>query len=231
MRKRKPRSMWVRQDRIKKKFTWYRKSLRLSLKLSISLQHMAYGDSYRSLSGNFRVAPNTISLTIYKVCDAIKAEFAAEVIQCPTSTEEWSLIVEQFEKKWQFLHCCGALDGNHVAVTCPCNTGSSGFFSIVLMALVDADWTFLWIDDGSVGTINDASIYNGTELKEGLENPNNPFHLPEDKPLPGDDVPVPYFIIGNNAFGINRTLMNPFSIRNMDYHERIFNYRLSRADA
>jgi len=98
-----------------------------------------------------------------------------------------------------------------------------------MMALVDADYRFLWIDVGSDGSSNDASIYNGSELKTGLENPNNPFHLPEDKPLPGDDVPVPYFIIGGNAFGIITTLMNPFSIRNMDYHERIFNYRLSRA--
>jgi len=73
------------------------------------------------------------------------------------------------------------------------------------------------------------SIYNGSELKEGLENPNNPFHLPEDKPLPGDDVPVPYFITGNNAFGINKRVMNLFSIRNMDYCERIFDQRLSRA--
>ena len=98
---------------------------------------------WQLLKSTFRVAPNTISLTIYKVCDAIKAEFAAEVIQCPTSTEEWSSIVEQFEKKWQFLHCCDALDGKHVAVTYPLNTGSSGFFSIVQMALVDANWKFL----------------------------------------------------------------------------------------
>jgi len=27
---------------------------------------------------------------------------------------------------------------------------------------------------------NDVSIYNGSELKEDLENPNNPFHLSED---------------------------------------------------
>jgi len=52
-------------------------------------------------------------------CDAIKAEFAAEVIQCPTSTEEWSSNAEPFEKKWQFPHCCDALDGKHVAVACP----------------------------------------------------------------------------------------------------------------
>ena len=99
-----------------------------------------------------------------------------------------------------------------MAVTCPWNTDK-----------------FLCIDVGSDSSSNDASIYNGSELKEGLEIPNNPFHLPEDKPLPGDEVPVPYFIIGDNAFGINETLINPFSIRYMDYYERIFNYRLSRA--
>jgi hypothetical protein len=45
----------------------------------------SHGDNYPSLSYNFRVAPNTISLIINEVCDAIKAEFAAEVIQCPTT--------------------------------------------------------------------------------------------------------------------------------------------------
>ena len=34
----------------------------------------------------------------------MKAEFAAEVIQCPTTTEEWTAIAEQFEKRWQ---ACG----------------------------------------------------------------------------------------------------------------------------
>jgi len=67
-----------------KKDTWYRKSLRPSLKLSITIRHLACGDSYRSLSYNFRVAPNTISLIIHEFCDAIKAEFAAEVIQSST---------------------------------------------------------------------------------------------------------------------------------------------------
>jgi hypothetical protein len=45
-------------------------------------------------------------------------------------------------------------------------------------------------------------------LKEGLESPNNIFNLPEEKSLPGDDVPVPYYIVGDNAFGINKRLMN-----------------------
>jgi len=82
-------------------------------------------------------------------------------------------IAEQFEKKWQFPYCCCALDGKHVAVTCPWNTDSmyinyNGFFSIVLMALVDANYKFSCVDVGYDGISNNASIYNGSELKEGL---------------------------------------------------------------
>jgi hypothetical protein len=33
------------------------------------------------------------------------------------------------------------------------------------MALVDADYKFLWIDVGSDGSSNDASIYNGSQLE------------------------------------------------------------------
>ena len=88
------------------------------------------------------------------------------------------------------------------------------------MCLVDADYKFLWIDVGSDGSSNDASIYNESELNEGLESPNNIFNLPEEKSLPGHDVPVLYYIVGDNAFGINNRLI---AIRNMEYHERIFN--------
>ena len=96
------------------------------------------------------------------------------------------------------------------------------------MALVDADYKFLWIDVCSDESSNDASIYNGSELKEGMESPNNIFNFPEEKFLPVDDVPVPYYIVGDNAFGISKRLMNPFVIRNMEHHERIFDYRFSR---
>ena len=126
------------EGRIEKKDTWYRKALSPRLKLSITLRHLACGDKYPSLSFNFRVAPNTISLVINEVCDVITAEYAAEVIQCPTTTEEWAAIADQFEKRWQFPHCCRTIDGKHVAISCPWNTGSTyrnykGFFSIVHM--------------------------------------------------------------------------------------------------
>lgn len=55
------------------------------------------------------------------------------------------------------------------------------------MALIDAEYKFLWIGVGSDNASNDASIYNGSELTEGWRVWTT-FNLPEDKALPGDDV-------------------------------------------
>ena len=52
-----------------------------------TLRHLACGDSYPSLSYNFSVPPNTISLIVNEVCNAIKDEFVADVIQCPTGVD------------------------------------------------------------------------------------------------------------------------------------------------
>ena len=71
--------------------------------------------------------------------------------------------------------------------------------------LVDANYKFPWIDVGSDGSTNDASIYHVSELKEDLESPNNMFNIPEEKSIPGDDVPISNFIVGDNAFGINKS--------------------------
>ena len=128
--------------------TWMRKALSPELKLAITLRHLATGDSYRSLMHGFRVAHNTISLVVRQVCRAITDEYAQEVISTPTTPEEWLQIADQFGARWQFHHTLGALDGKHVAIKRPRNGGSKyfnykGYHSIVLMALVDAEYKFI----------------------------------------------------------------------------------------
>lgn len=151
---------------------------------------------------------------------------------CPTTTDEWRAIVDRFYEKWNFPHTCGALDGKHVACRCPPKTGSmyynyKGFYSVVLMALVDADYKFIWADVGGTGSASDAQIYNDSELRECAE--DGTLGFPDPEHIPNDYQDVPYYFIGDDAFALRPTMMKPYSHRGLTNDERVFNYRLSRA--
>ena len=77
---------------------------------------------------------------------------------------------------------------------------------IVLMALVDADYKFIWADVGSMGAASDVQIHN-SELKELAEGGALGLLFPD--PLPNDFRDVPYFFVGDDAFTLRETLVKP----------------------
>lgn len=107
------------------------------------------------------------------MCQAIIDEYQNEVFAFPTNPEEWREVVQKFKEKWNFYHTCGALDGKHVAIRNPSRSGTlyynyKRFFSIILLALVDANYKFLWADVGTQGSSSDAQIFNNGPLRNGL---------------------------------------------------------------
>jgi hypothetical protein len=124
------------------------------------------------------------------------------------------------------------MDGKHLACRCPPYTGSQyfnykGFYSILLFALVDADYKFIWADLSGKGAASDAQVYNESELKQCSDDGTISFSDAE--PLPNDNEGVPYFLVGDDAFARRCSLMKPYSRRGLTREERLFNYRLSRA--
>ena len=219
------------EPRIKPKPNNFRVPLSAGIKLAITLRYLASGESYHSLMYGFRVAHNTISKVIRQVCAAIVEEYSAELIPCPATPDDWKKIAKEFGHRWNLHHCVGALDGKHIAIQCPARAGSmyynyKGYHSLILMALVDADYKFLWAEVGSNGSAGDAQVFNNSELKEAIE--KKVLGLPEAEPLPNDDKPMPFYIAADDAFALKTWLMKPFSKKNLSKSERIFNYRLSR---
>jgi len=201
------------------------------LKLVITVRFLATGNSYRSLAFSFRVAFNTISLFVPEVCEVIFEEYRQELFVLPSTPDGWRDVAKKFWTRWNFPHTCGAIDGKHVAIRKPSNTGSlfynyKGFFSVILLAVVDADYKFMWANIGGNGSASDAGVFNNCGLRNALEEDTLGFPPPE--PLRGDDTDIPFFMVGDDAFPLRTWLMKPYSARGMTHAERVFNYRLSR---
>jgi len=80
---------------------------------------LATGESYTSLAYSYRVGQPTITKVIPEVCKELWDQLAPIVMKMPSSVEEWMLISEGYNNKWQFPHCVGAIDGKHIVMKAP----------------------------------------------------------------------------------------------------------------
>lgn len=123
--------------------------------------------------------------------------------------------------KWNFPICIGALDGKHIVIKAPPNTGSDFFnykknYSIILLACVDHDYCFTYIDIGAKGRDSDGGVFDHFPLKTAIN--NNALNIPER-----------YVFVADAAFPLKNYLMKPYPGHDLTVAEKIYNYRLSRA--
>lgn len=125
-----------------------------------------------------------------------------------------------FRTRWNFPGCYRAIDGKYVSIQVPNLCGSEfwnykGNNSIVLMAIVDHDYCFRYINVEANGRNSDEGIFRNCSIYQKLEN-NNIL-------LDGG------FFVEDDAFPLKTYLLKPYSHKCLTYDEKIFNYRLSRA--
>ena len=137
-----------------------------------------------------------------------------------------------FQNKWNFPNCFGAIDGKHIRVQCSSHSGSlyynyKQFFSIVLQGVSNSDCKFLCIDVGAYGRQSDGGIFRNSDLFRCME--NNKFECPAFEQLPMSDKCTPFVLVGDEAYPLLPNLMRPYPRHALTAEKRIFNYRLSRA--
>ena len=154
------------------------------------------------------------------------------MFQIPQTEHEWREIADAFGRTWNFPHCIGAIDGKHIEIRKPAGSGSyyynyKGKFSIVLMAIVNANYEFLMIDVGANGRVFDGGVFGNTTFCRKLKDKS--LCIPSPDSLPGFNHDMPYVLDGDDAFPLLDNLMKPYAQGSLTASRQIYNYRLSRA--
>ncbi|XP_021957054.1 protein ALP1-like [Folsomia candida] len=198
-------------------------------KLGITLRFLATGASQISLSFSYRISPSAVSKILREVLQAIVKIFGHIHLPPPT-TDQWITNEIGFRTRWNFPNCVGAVDGKHCRIQAPNFSGSTyhnykGFFSIVLMAVVDHKYKFSAVDIGASGSQSDGGVFGRSEI--GKRHENGKLGLPEPK-IVGPHL-QPHVIVADDAFALKPYMMKPFPGKFLTLERRIYNYRLSRA--
>ena len=87
----------------------------------LRLRFLATGESFRSLHFQFTISRPAISYIVTEVCEAIPKKLGPSYLKVPSSEQERLQIAKQFEEKWNFPNCLGAIDGKHITLQPPPN--------------------------------------------------------------------------------------------------------------
>lgn len=71
----------------------------------------------------------------------------------PDNETEWKQVAHDFKTLWDFDHCLRVIDGKHILINKPPNSGSfyynyMGTFNIVLFAVVSSNYEFMYVLSG-----------------------------------------------------------------------------------
>ena len=125
------------------------------------------------------------------------------------------------EDTWNFPNCIGDLYRKHICVFRHKTSTSdywNYFYSIVLTALVDAGYQFIFVDIGCQGRLSDCAVFRNCPFLFHLTGHYQTWNL---KIL----LSLPCVIVADNAFPMQKH-MKPYA-QNQPTHGKLINYRFS----
>ncbi|XP_070390818.1 uncharacterized protein [Dermacentor albipictus] len=206
-----------------------REAITLDKRVAIGLYRLCSSAEDRSVAELFAVGRSTVNVAYRELCEAVIHTMEAEWIKMPTASS-MAEHIREFTATLEFPQAIGALDGCHFPVSPPRESATDyrnykGWYSIILLALVDHKYRFRYINVGSPGRCHDAYVYHRSRLADAVKGPL--FRRPL-ATISGTAVPP--LILCDQAFPLTVNLIKPFSHRaQLSEEQRLFNYNLSKA--
>ena len=129
----------------------------------LTIRFLALGESFGLLSFQFRISNRAASYAIKSICNALVKCLVPLYLRVKSTKEEWLLIAEKFENRWQYPNAIEPVDGKHVIIHKP-NHGRSHYHnykhthSAILIAIAGPSFECLYVDVGTNGRVNDGRV-------------------------------------------------------------------------
>jgi len=107
---------------------------------------------------------------------------------------DWIHTADEFYEGTNLPNCIGAVDGKHIRVRKPNESGSQffnykNFFSTVLMAVAHADYCSISVKVGAYGSSGDSNVFKSRNLENYWRAINWIFQTPGFCPVMQKDYP------------------------------------------
>ncbi|KAG0437620.1 hypothetical protein HPB47_017346 [Ixodes persulcatus] len=213
---------------IEKEDAKMRKAIKHQTRLELTLRFLAKESEEPGLP--VQTGPRHVHAALWETCAAICTALG-NLVHTPAIENEWLSKAEDFKMLWQFPNCVASIDGKHVQIVKPAKSGILYYnykktFSLVLFALTDARYNFIYDDASYYGSASDGGVWARTPLGKQMASGN--AHLTRSMALPNSPLQLPPVIVGDDAFPLAEHLLKTHSKSNLTDEEATFNERLSR---
>ena len=197
--------------------------------LALGLYRLAHGNSYIMIGPNFNVGKSTVIEVVQDVVEAL-CDLRNEYIKFPSTNREVLATRETFDDLTDLPNVVGAINGTHVKIKTPKESGPDYFsrlqqHDVVVQAVADGEKLFLDVAAGFPGSMHDSRVLRNSSLYRRIT--NNELLLGPTVRVAGREIrPV---LLGDSAYPLSTWLLKPYHEGTNDPEEINFNKELSRA--
>jgi len=122
-------------------------------RLALAIRYLAIGETFQSLSFQFRIGKSTVSQIVVEVCVTIYQVLGRQHLKTLNTVENWREIATLFFSKWNTPNNIGAIDGKQILIQKPPNAGShyhdyKGNKSVIALIMSGPSYECLLADVG-----------------------------------------------------------------------------------
>ena len=141
---------------------------------AVTIYKLSLGDYIYTIGEMCSLAKATVCTIVSETCTVIINTLWDNIVNIsfPTSEDDIRHCMRKFGEECQFPYAFAAVDGSYLPIKCP-NGGAQAmkqyfnflsFYSIVLMALVDAECRFVCASVRAPGNAHDSTLLQSTDL-------------------------------------------------------------------